>query len=69
MVPSPIAKLRLFLAESCGNTAIEYALIGAVVAISIIGTLLSFGSAGDGLWQNTGNTIADGLRGGDGSGS
>jgi len=49
--------LRSFLADESGATAIEYALIGALISVAIIGGVMSLGSANQNLFENLRTTI------------
>lgn len=47
--------------DRSGSTAIEYALLAAVVAITTIGAMLLMGGETGGMWAVTGDAIVDGL--------
>ena len=55
-----LAKLRAFIADERGATAIEYGLLGMLVAIAIIGSFAVLGNGVTSLWNtSTGNVIAN----------
>ena len=56
--------LRRFLADSAGATAIEYALIAAVVAIMAIAGLIALGGGSNSMWGMVGGRVVDALGGG-----
>jgi len=45
--------------DESGATAIEYALIAAVIAIAIIGGASSIGKNTNSLWNGVANAVAD----------
>jgi pilus assembly protein Flp/PilA len=47
-----LAKLRLFIGDESGATAIEYGLLGMLVAIAIIGSFTLLGNSLQGLFNN-----------------
>lgn len=56
--------LRRFLADTAGATAIEYALIAAVVAIMAITGLIALGGGSSSMWGMVGGRVLDALGGG-----
>jgi pilus assembly protein Flp/PilA len=50
-------KLRRFLRQQQGATAIEYALIAAGIAMAIIVTVKALGGAVLGLWNSVSNVL------------
>lgn len=55
-----LAKLRSFIGDESGATAIEYALLGTLVGIAIIGSFTLLGNSLEGLFNNgTGEVIAN----------
>jgi pilus assembly protein Flp/PilA len=56
--------LRRFLADPAGATAIEYALIAAVVAIMAITGLLALGGGSNSMWGMVGGQVVNALGGG-----
>lgn len=57
---------RRFLADSAAATAIEYALIAAVVAITAITGLIALGGGSGSMWGMVGSRVVDALGGGGG---
>ncbi len=51
--------LRAFFKDKSGATAIEYGLIGTLVAISIIAGVSALGSAVEGLWGGVANKVEE----------
>lgn len=56
--------LRRFLADPAGATAIEYALIAAVVAVMAITGLLALGGGSNSMWGMVGGRVVNALGGG-----
>lgn len=55
-----LVKLRTFIADERGATAIEYGLLGMLVAIAIIGSFAVLGNSVTSLWNtSTSNVIAN----------
>lgn len=54
--------LSIFAQDRRGNPAIEYALVGAIVAISAIGGLMALGGGAGGMWDETGADILNSLE-------
>ena len=50
--PTAIRKLRRFLHDDSGATAVEYALIAAGIAVAIATTVMSLGSSVQGLYTS-----------------
>jgi pilus assembly protein Flp/PilA len=50
--PTAIGKLRCFLHDDNGATAVEYALIAAGIAVAIATTIMSLGSSVQGLYTS-----------------
>lgn len=42
--PTPVAKLKAFLVDETGATAIEYALIASLIAIALVTILTNLGT-------------------------
>jgi Flp pilus assembly pilin Flp len=59
-VPSTLATLW---ADNAGSTAIEYALLAAVVSVTAIGGLQAFAGSMDTMWNVVIAAIADALAG------
>ncbi len=56
-------RTRKSFSDRTGSTAIEYALLAAVVAITAFAALTSLGLESDGLWQDTGDQLVnDGFK-------
>ncbi|MGI8706528.1 MAG: Flp family type IVb pilin [Sphingomicrobium sp.] len=51
--------LRRLLADERGATAIEYGLIAALIALSMIGGLSMLGGGAGGMWTDIGSEIAN----------
>jgi len=51
--------LKTFLADESGATAIEYALIAALIGLGIIGGLTAFGNEADGTFTGVHNDMQD----------
>ncbi|MEZ5825222.1 MAG: hypothetical protein R3C97_10935 [Geminicoccaceae bacterium] len=54
--------LRVFRHARRGGTAIEYALLAAVVAITAFAGLRLLGGESSGMWKTTGDTIVQGMK-------
>jgi Flp pilus assembly pilin Flp len=54
-----LRKLRAVVADECGATAIEYALIAALVSIAFIIALISTGSSIDQMLGYVANVLSD----------
>jgi len=53
-------KIRMFVVDESGATAIEYGLLAALIAVAIIGTFSVLGNSVNGLFNNgTAGTLAD----------
>ena len=52
---------RSFYEDEQGSTAIEYGLIGALVAVAIIASLQNFAGSSNSMWNRVTNTIAENL--------
>jgi len=52
---------KAYLADESGATAIEYALIAALIAVGIIGGLRSFGGQTNGAWKDMSDAVSNGL--------
>ncbi|MBN8551761.1 MAG: Flp family type IVb pilin [Caulobacterales bacterium] len=57
--------IRRLLQDQRGATAIEYGLIGALIAVAIIGGLQAFASEGTGVFNRAMDIISAALTGGD----
>ncbi|MCB1971150.1 MAG: hypothetical protein H6851_00690 [Geminicoccaceae bacterium] len=57
----PLAFVRL-AGVTGGATAIEYALLAAVVAITAVAALVGFGGESSSLWTSTGTALVKGMR-------
>ena len=53
---------RAFWADSTGSTALEYALIGAMVSVAIIGGLTLLGSSVNQSWNYVSNTVSTAMN-------
>ena len=54
------AMMRAFMADEAGATAIEYALLGTLIAIAIISTFVALGDGVQGLFNNgTSSTLTN----------
>ncbi|MBL9094676.1 MAG: Flp family type IVb pilin [Planctomycetaceae bacterium] len=51
--------LQNFLREEGGTTAVEYAVMLAMVLLVMIGTIATFGSQTGGLWGNTNTRLSE----------
>jgi pilus assembly protein Flp/PilA len=60
---APLTRLRRLAADRRGSTAIEYALIAAIVAVTAIGGLQAFGDSMDQMWNVVIAAIVDALAG------
>lgn len=58
-----VTELRNFVADECGATAIEYALIGSLLSIVIIGALLSLNGAMVEIYDEIKSYIVPALEG------
>jgi pilus assembly protein Flp/PilA len=47
------------LADRRGATAIEYALIAALIVIAMMGGLVALGGGTGGMWSDLSNTVAN----------
>ncbi|MGV8833712.1 MAG: Flp family type IVb pilin [Devosia sp.] len=54
-----IGKIRAFLAEETGATAIEYGLLAALIAVAIIGTFTVLGNSLEDLFNNGATAALD----------
>lgn len=50
--------LRTLWADRRGATAIEYGLIVALIAIAMMGSLISLGGGASGMWTEIGDQVA-----------
>jgi pilus assembly protein Flp/PilA len=55
--------LKKFWNDRSGATAIEYALIGSLIAVAVIGGFSALASAVSNLWGNNNGAIQHGLNG------
>lgn len=55
---SSITRLGKFLREEDGPTAVEYAILLAVIILSSIGAVLMTGDVQKALWIDSGNTLS-----------
>jgi pilus assembly protein Flp/PilA len=55
--------LKKFWDDRSGATAIEYGLIGSLIAVAVIGGFSALASAISDLWGNNNNAIQNGLNG------
>lgn len=53
--------MRQFFRDARGATAIEYALIGALIIIAVVGSFTILGSSSNGLWANVNANVASKL--------
>ncbi|SFV16307.1 Flp pilus assembly protein, pilin Flp [Methylobacterium sp. 174MFSha1.1] len=54
--------LRRFRREQSGATAIEYALIAALIVLALMGALSVYGNTAGGLYSNLSNSVVTALR-------
>ena len=57
------SKTRQFCTDESGATAIEYGLIGSLIAVAIIGGFSALASAISNLWGDNNSAIQQGLNG------
>ena len=58
----PVRRLvRLFVKDQAGATAMEYALIGTLVAVALAGTFVVFGDTLSELFAGTSNRAGDAI--------
>jgi pilus assembly protein Flp/PilA len=50
-------RVRNFLSDESGVTAIEYALIAALIAVAIIGAVTTVGNNASNVFNEVGNTL------------
>ena len=50
-----------FRADWCGATAIEYAVLGALIAAAVMGAIPLLGGRTEGMWSDAGEKILAGL--------
>lgn len=62
------SRVIAFVSEEDGATAIEYALIAALIAIAIVAAVQSAGISIRGLFQNVATTLSTGTGTGGGGG-
>ncbi|MCS6879465.1 MAG: hypothetical protein N2038_14005 [Geminicoccaceae bacterium] len=62
MVPK-LAQPRRFLASTRGSVAVEYALVGSLVAVGCAAALFLFADAADGLWRFVAERLVPALAG------
>ncbi|BCX19605.1 MAG: hypothetical protein KatS3mg117_3287 [Geminicoccaceae bacterium] len=55
--------LARLLADRRGSTAVEYALLGSLVAVGCIAAILAFASSRDGLWTRVATDIVGAMGG------
>ena len=55
--------LKKFWDDRSGATAIEYGLIGSLIAVAVIGGFSALASAVSNLWGDNNGAIQDGLNG------
>lgn len=53
--------LHRLLADRRGATAIEYALIAALIVIALLGGLSALGGGAGGMWTNLNATVANSM--------
>lgn len=49
--------LRSLLADTAGAAAIEYGLIGSLIAVAILGAVTALGGGTAEMWSNIGNSL------------
>jgi pilus assembly protein Flp/PilA len=49
--------IQIFLSQEAGATAIEYGLIASLIAMAIVGALITLGPALKGAYQNVQNSL------------
>lgn len=54
-----LKKIRTFLANEAGATAIEYGLIAALIGVGIIGGLSAFGDSTNGAWRAMADAVGN----------
>jgi pilus assembly protein Flp/PilA len=57
--------IRRFLEDRSGATAIEYSLIGALVAVAIIGSVTAFADEGTGVFNRAMGAVSGAISGGE----
>jgi len=50
---------KSYCRSETGSTAIEYALIAALIGLGILGGLSAFGDSNTGSWGSTANKVSD----------
>jgi pilus assembly protein Flp/PilA len=55
-------RLRSFVRDERGATAVEYSLIAALVAIAMLAGLKALGSGNGGSWDSTANKAIDAMK-------
>jgi pilus assembly protein Flp/PilA len=55
-------RLRSFVRDERGATAVEYSLIAALVAIAMLAGLKALGSGNSGSWESTANKAIDAMK-------
>jgi pilus assembly protein Flp/PilA len=58
---SLLSQLRQFLEDESGQDLVEYALIGALMALSAVGSLKSVATGVAGIFTTVGSTITTGI--------
>ncbi len=56
-------RVRVFLADESGPTAVEYAIMLAMIIIMCIGTILSTGDVQKVIWEDSGDSLHEALYG------
>ena len=54
---SKLSKIRSFIIEEDGTTAVEYAVMLALIIVACLGALVTFGDESGGLWNGTRDKI------------
>ena len=52
-----VKSIRVFLADQSGATAIEYALLGSLIAVAIIGALSTLGTKLSSTFSEVGSSL------------
>jgi pilus assembly protein Flp/PilA len=58
-----VSPIRRFLADEQGPTAVEYAVMLALVLVAVIGAVNAVGNATSSKWQNNANQINNAVNG------
>ena len=56
------SRFAKFISDEAGSTAIEYALIAAMIAVACIASFNSLGGSSSGGWGNVANKAGDAMK-------